>query len=328
MELMVFYYIVLHVLRLILTSKLLPTNYSSIERVLRYNTGGSEGSARQQQRGGSSMSLKENKPNVAVVPDEEEIDIDEVEFYWDNHKTREDRMGESVPHIKLIHYLMEVIEWLLDAEKRLVLSNFSIYLSNDPSKANQPLEPDLAVFKGIELSQAERDRLRSWKIGQKRRQRPPPNVVFDFASRGTWRADLELEKKPQEYALLNVGEYFAYDPNTPQYYNIAPVRLKGWRYENGQLIELQPNDQGWLWSNELDSYLVPDGAYLRLYDRTLKLRLTKAEFEQAAKEQAQLAERLERERADAERRAKEQERTEKEKAWAKLRELGIDPDKL
>jgi Uma2 family endonuclease len=284
-------------------------------------------------KGGSSMSLKENKQNLAVMPEEEEEDIDEIEFYWDVHQTRKDRMGESVPHIKLMHYLLDVIEWLLDSEKRVVLRNFSIYLNNDTSKANRPLEPDIAVFKGVELTQAERERLRSWKIGQKRKQRPPPNVVFEFASRGTWAED--LEKKPQGYARLNGAEYFAYDPNTPQYYTIAPVRLKGWRYENGQPVELQPNDQGWLWSNELDSYLVPDGVYLRLYDRTLQLRLTKAEFEQAAKEKAQLAARLERVRAEAERKradkekaAKEAERQRAEQAWAKLRELGIDPEKL
>jgi hypothetical protein len=71
---------------------------------------------------------------------------------------------------------------------------------------------------------------------------------------------------------------------------------------------------GSLWSPHLESFLVPDGALLRLYDSAGNLRLTKGE-------------------ADAHR-AEEAER----KAWTeaernrifaeKLRSLGIDPEQL
>jgi Uma2 family endonuclease len=280
------------------------------------------------------MSLKNNGQSaVATVSDE--VDIDDVEFYWDIHLTEKDQMGESVPHSYLIHYLLDVVEWLLHDQKRLVLANFSIYTSDDPSEANHPLEPDITVFKGIELTQKERQSLRSWKIGsgKERENRPPPNVVFEFASRGTWKADLRT--KPQEYALMHGREYFAYDPNTPQYYNIKPVRLKGWRLENEQAIEILPDDQGWLWSSQLDSYLVPDNEYLRLYDRTGKMRLTQTEYERAEKEAERRAKEQERLAKEQERLTKEQaidaerlEREAKERAWAKLRELGIDPEKL
>jgi hypothetical protein len=50
----------------------------------------------------------------------------------------------------------------------------------------------------------------------------------------------------------------------------------------------------------LASYLVPDGVFLRLYDRDGQMRLTQAEAERAAKEAA----------------------------WARLRELGIEPPDL
>jgi Uma2 family endonuclease len=268
------------------------------------------------------MSLEENKPN-AMATLSDEIDIDAVDFYWDEHLTEKDQMGESVPHIYLMHYLIDVIEWLLHNQKRIVLGNFGIYTSNDSTITNYPLEPDIAIFKGVELTQEERQSLRSWKIRDQnqnaRGNRPPPNVVFEFASLKTWRTDLTT--KPGDYALMGGQEYFAYDPNTPQLFNIKPLRLKGWRLENGQAIEIVPNDQGWLWSNELDSYLVADKEYLRLYDRTGKMRLTEAEAERAAKEQERVAK-------EQERIAKEQERIAKEKAWAKLRELGIDPEKL
>jgi hypothetical protein len=65
------------------------------------------------------------------------------------------------------------------------------------------------------------------------------------------------------------------------------------------------------------------------------MRLTEAEAEEAEKQMerdGRLAEfqRAERERAEkeAEFQRAERERAEKEAAWAKLRELGIDPEKL
>jgi hypothetical protein len=80
------------------------------------------------------------------------------------------------------------------------------------------------------------------------------------------------------------------------------------------MVEQSADTPGRLWSAELESWLVPDGALLRLHDHNQQLRLTEGEAERAAKE--------------AERTAKEAERAAKEAAWAKLRELGIDPEQL
>ena len=66
------------------------------------------------------------------------------------------------------------------------------------------------------------------------------------------------------------------------------------------MVEQTTDVRGWLWSAELASWLAQDGALLRLYDRDGQLRLTEGEAE----------------------------RTAKEAAWAKLRELGIDPQQL
>jgi Uma2 family endonuclease len=248
------------------------------------------------------MSLND-KNQVATADDRNDVDLDEIDFYWEIHPTEKAQMSESFPHHYLMFYLEDVIGYLLRYEERVVAGNVAIYTSRDTGKGNHPLEPDLMVVKGMSLTPYELNRLRSWKMWQRRR--PPPNVVFEFASKETW--DDDLYTKPQDYVRTQVREYFAYDPNSPQYYDIAPIRLKGWRYQNGQPVEIVPNDQGWLWSGELDSYLVPDGRMLRLYDRAGNLRLTGEEAERAAKE--------------AERKAKE-------KAHAKLRELGIDPDTL
>ena len=66
------------------------------------------------------------------------------------------------------------------------------------------------------------------------------------------------------------------------------------------MVPLALRPGGYLWSSELDSFLVPDEHILRLYDRNNQRRLTQAEAE--ARRANALAE--------------------------KLRSMGIDPDQL
>ncbi|MEI7554232.1 hypothetical protein, partial [Candidatus Chlorohelix sp.] len=84
---------------------------------------------------------------------------------------------------------------------------------------------------------------------------------------------------------------------------------------------IEPDEQGRMWSEELESWLIEDGGYLRLYDHTGAMRLTKGEAEEVGRK-------VEYQRAEVAQQKAERERLEKEAAWAKLRELGIDPEKL
>jgi hypothetical protein len=144
----------------------------------------------------------------------------------------------------------------------------------------------------------------------------------------TWPKD--LQEKPSTYAQLGVQEYYAYDPNTPPLRRATSQRLFGWHLDSQQasIRPLMLRPEGHLWSRELDSFLVPNGRWLRLYDRHGDLRLTEAEA------RAQQAERAAHRAEIAARRAEmEAERAEAEaqpaKALAeKLRSLGFDPDQL
>ena len=104
-------------------------------------------------------------------------------------------------------------------------------------------------------------------------------------------------------------EYFAYDPTPSPLAPATRERLFGWRRDSlsGRMTPLGLNEDGFLWSEELASYLVPDEQLLRLTDRHRQLRLTEAEAEAAA-------------RQAAERRA--------QALAEKLRSLGVDPDQL
>ncbi len=150
------------------------------------------------------------------------------------------------------------------------------------------------------MSQAEPDKLRSWRIGQP--NRPAPTVTFEIASDSTWREDLQL--KPEVYQEMGVKEYFAYDLGQPGFWRVkrkpTPVRLRGWEYKGEAITELKPNPQGWLWSEQLNKWLVPDGRVLRIHTADGERCLDELESQQA----------------------------EMDKLLAKLKAKGIDPDSL
>jgi Uma2 family endonuclease len=230
--------------------------------------------------------------------------VDEVSYYYDLHPTREDLMGETAVHAALVHYLVDVLKWLLRAELCALYENLNFYQTPNPRE--YPVAPDLVVIKGIR-PQA----IRSWKVG---RSGPTPQVVFEILSEETWLKD--LQEKPRTYAQMGVQEYYAYDPHTPPLWRATSQRLFGWQLDSQQASMhplVLPAERA-LWSHHLDSFLVPDGPWLRLYDRQGQLQLT---GEEAMAQQAQIEAR----RAQAE--------AQRAKALAeKLRSLGIDPDQI
>lgn len=231
-----------------------------------------------------------------------------------------------------VHYLVEVLTWLFREQICAIYENLNIYQTTNTYE--YPLAPDIAIFKGVI-----RRKLRSWKVGS---SGPAPQVVFEIASEETWAKD--LDEKPSRYARMGVVEYFAYDPNEPQLPRSRERRLFGWQQDRhqGLMRPVKPASGGALWSPQLDSWLVPDGAFLRLYDSAGQVGLTRAEAEASGKQ-------IERERAEAEARQKEIERKRAEEAIRraeeatrlaeteaqrnraleeKLRSLGIDPNSI
>ena len=227
---------------------------------------------------------------------EERVD-DEVIYYYDLHPTREDLMGETAVHAALVHYLVDVLNWLLRGQLCAIYENLNFYQTPNPRE--YPVAPDLVVIKGVPFQE-----IRSWRVG---RSGPAPQVLLEILSEETWHKD--LQEKPSTYAKMGVQEYYAYDPNTPPLRRITSQRLFGWQLDSqyGSMRPLAPHPEGYLWSHELDSFLVPNGRWLRLYARQGQLRLTEAE---ARARQAEAE--VRRAQALAE----------------KLRSLGIDPDQL
>jgi Uma2 family endonuclease len=243
---------------------------------------------------------------------------DEVSYYYDSHPTEEDLMGETSVHADLVLYLFQVLTWLFAGQTCAVYKNLNFYQTSD--EMEYPLAPDIAVIKGVNC-----ERVRSWRVGKKG---PAPQVVFEVASSETWEKD--LKEKPARYAQMGVQEYFAYDPNDPLIIRGSTRRLYGWRFdaERHVMREIPTGQNGAMWSEQLESWLVPDGAFLRLYDRNWQPCLTEAESEaRRAAIATSLAE------IEAKRAANAIERAEAEARRArllaeKLRSLGINPDEL
>ncbi len=191
----------------------------------------------------------------------------EVAYYYDFHPTEEDLMGETSVHATLVHYLIEVLTWLLHGQTCAVYENLNFYQTSNPKE--YPLAPDIAIIKGVDFQH-----VRSWRVGK---TGPAPQVVFEIASEETWKKD--LEEKPTKYALMGVEEYFAYDPNEPPIGREGARRLFGWQldWERRAMREMPLGPGGRLWSSHLNSFLVPEREYLRLYDRPGQRHLTQAE---------------------------------------------------
>ena len=251
------------------------------------------------------------------------FDVEEVGYYYDTHPTEEDLMGDSVAQDMVSKYLVEVMEWFYASQAWFIARNLNLYLTG--YWMEYPRTPDVSVFKGVVLTLAQRQEMKSWRILPP--EKPAPSVVFEVISDNFPERD--LKQKPVDYAGTGIREYFCYDPRL--FRDVNGERIHGWRYSGSDEEAIEPDARGRLWSQELESWLFQDGLMLRLTDGDGNLRLTKAEAEEREKEQARReAAQARREAAQARgdaaqaRREAEREREENERLHALLRSLGRD----
>ncbi|MEB3212092.1 MAG: Uma2 family endonuclease [Leptolyngbyaceae bacterium] len=137
-------------------------------------------------------------------------------------------------------------------------------------------------------------------------------------------------KKDIYQDIFRTPDYFWFDPDS--------LEFQGFHLIDGRYEPLQPNEQGWLWSQQLELHLGIHQQQLRFFTAKGELVPTPEEAAQEAAQQThdavqraeaerQRAE-AEHHRAEAECRRAEAERRRNEKLTAKLRELGIDPDNM
>jgi Uma2 family endonuclease len=99
-----------------------------------------------------------------------------------------------------------------------------------------------------------------------------PCVLFELASKDSWRAD--LHEKPALYAGIGIKEYFVFDPENL----FVNPPLHSFRTGKGRPVSLNWTEGGLL-SKELGLHLQTEGDALRLTDvKTGERLLTRLEF--------------------------------------------------
>ena len=129
--------------------------------------------------------------------------------------------------------------------------------------------PDFFVVKDVD---GERDR-EAWIVWEEKGRYP--NLIVELSSPSTIDIDLGPKKHLYEQTF-HTPEYFCYNPDGSQ--------LMASRY-----IELEPNEQGWLWSEEMDLWLGTwqgeiqrtTATWLRSYTADGRLMPTRAEAAEA-----------------------------------------------
>ncbi len=216
---------------------------------------------------------------------------------------------ESYRHLKQLILLLTCLERLWQERQDFFAgANMSIYYSTRQLKSEDVKGPDFFV-----VLNTERRERKSWVVWAE--DGKYPNLILEVLSDSTAKNDRGLKKQLYQ-DVFRTPNYFWFDPYTLEF---AGFKLNYRRYE-----EIIPNEQGWLWSDELQLYLGILGEQLRFFTSVGELVLTPEEAEAVSNQRAEQAEA----RAEAERQRAEAERQRADNLLRRLKELGVEPDDL
>ncbi|MEA5626470.1 Uma2 family endonuclease [Nostoc sp. UHCC 0251] len=194
--------------------------------------------------------------------------------------------------------LIQCLEWLWQNRNDFYASgNLTIYYSPRQRKSENFRGPDFFVVLGTE-----RKPRKSWVVWEE--DGKYPNLIIEILSNSTGDTDKGLKKQIYQ-DIFRTPDYFWFDPET--------LEFTGFHLLDGEYQLLEPNLQGWLWSQQL-------GLYLGVYQEKLRFFTPEGELVATPEEVAQQAEQ-EKQRAN-------QEKQRSDRLAAKLRELNIDPDTI
>jgi Uma2 family endonuclease len=202
---------------------------------------------------------------------------------------------ETELHLRQIILLFKCLEWLWqDRNDFYAAGNLTIYYSHKKRKTEDFRGPDFFV-----VLDTERKTRKSWVVWEE--DGKYPHVILEILSESTANTDKELKKKLYQ-DTFRTPDYFWFDPYT--------LEFAGFHLVDGKYQPLQPNNQGHLWSQQLELYLGINQGLLRFFTKDGQLVPTPEEVAESERQQKEIA----------------QERA--ERLAAKLRELNIDPDTI
>ncbi len=176
----------------------------------------------------------------AIMPDATQLESDEPEM-------------ESSQHYMQLMLLVSCLEWLWRSRNDYFIgANLTIYYSRQQLKTRDFRGPDFFLVK-----QTQKRHRKSWVVWEENGKYP--NLIIELLSDSTAGVDRNL-KKDLYRDNFRTPEYFWFYPDT--------LEFQGWKLVEDEYREIEPNSQGWRWSNELGLFLGVDGSQLRYFSPT------------------------------------------------------------
>ncbi|MDY6941036.1 MAG: Uma2 family endonuclease [Cyanobacteriota bacterium] len=216
---------------------------------------------------------------------------------------------ETDTHLRQILLFLKCLEWFWqDRTDYYATGNLTIYYSPHQLKSEDFRGPDFFVVLGTN------QRLRrSWVVWEENGKYP--NVIIEVLSKSTANTD-KITKKEIYQDTFRTPDYFLFDP--------MKLELVGYHLLDGKYEDLEPNERGHLWSQQLQLYLGIYEDFVRFFTPEGELVPTPEEDARRAQEQVQQAQ----EQAQQAQEQAQQAQERQERLAAKLRELNIDPDTI
>ncbi len=207
---------------------------------------------------------------------------------------------ESYQHLQQMMLLLKCLDWFWkDRSDYFSAGNLTTYYSARQSKSEDFRGPDFFVVLGTQKYPR-----KSWAVWEENGQYP--NLIIELLSDSTAKTDRDLKKQIYQ-DIFRTPDYFWFDPHSYEF--------KGFHLVDGKYEDLQSNEQGHLWSQQL-------GLFLGVYEQTLRFFAADGRLVPTPEETAECAQR----EVESAQREVEAERQRNEKLTAQLRALGIEPD--
>ncbi len=256
------------------------------------------------------MSFTQDVKSLDVIP--QDVIPEEIIFPPGEIESNEPPL-ETYLHLQQMLLLIKCLDWLWrERNDYFATGNLTIYYSPQQRKSEDFRGPDFFVVLNTENKPR-----KSWVIWEENGKYP--NVIIELLSSSTAQTDRGSKKQIYQ-DIFRTPEYFWFDPESLEFVGFELLR--------GTYSQLQPNEQGWLWSEQLELYLGIHQRKLRFFTREGQLVATpeeaaiaqqqRAEQEQQRAEQEQQRAEQEQQRAEQEQQRAEQEQQRAEQAEALL----------
>ena len=163
---------------------------------------------------------------------------------------------ETELHLRQLMLLIQSLELLWkDRQDFYAFGNLTIYYSPNQRKSEYFRGPDFFVVLGV----ARKPR-KSWVVWEE--EGKYPQVIIEILSDSTAETDRGLKKEIYQ-ETFRTPNYFWFDPNS--------LEFKGFQLMVGKYEEIAANEQGWLWSQQLELFLGIHDSQLRFFTPEGKL---------------------------------------------------------